>query len=299
MLRPGRELLELIPKVLRARDFHLYLKNGKRLTDLWLDGGRAVLGHKPPRVLLELKNAAERGLFCPLPHPMERRLLKALETLFPGRAFRLYADSPSLYRALAEAGMPLDANRLPDPAFPEAGVADNGTQVSLWRPFIEPQPAGTAPETSVALEPNVTSVLIPILPWPLGPDVLVLNKCMEALFPIGDLIPPVLLAPAARALYNLAAALKAPGQGHARYQKIEKVFSKRNLGASNESGKLWRRKGIYLTVKPGIESEKYAALFRRFLEGGFLIPPSPTEPVILPALMSPGEEAKLAELLKT
>ena len=295
MLRPRRELLDLIPKVLRARDFHLYLENGKRLTDLWLDGGRAVLGHKPPRVLLELKNAAERGLFCPLPHPMERRLLKALETLFPDRAFRLYADSPSLCRALADAGLSAGSLPLPDPAFPEGDVADNGARVSLWRPFVEPP--------SAASEPNAAPVMIPILPWPLGPEVLVLSKSMEASFPPGDLIPPVLLAPAARAAYNLAAALKAPGQGRARYHKIEKIFgkrnSKRNSHASDEGGMLWHRKGIYLTVKPGIESEKYAALFRRFLEGGFLIPPSPMEPVILPASMSPGEEAKLAELLKT
>ena len=290
MLRLGRELLELIPKVLRARDFHLYLENGKRLTDLWLDGGRAVLGHKPPRVMLELKNAAERGLFSPLPHPIERRLLKALEALFPGRTFRLYTDSGSLCHALAQAGMPLDAI-LPDPAYPEGGVADNGARVSLWRPFIE--------LPSAVSEPDAMPILIPVLPWPLGPEVLVLSKSMEASFSIGDLIPPVLLAPAARALYNLVAALKAPGQGRARYHKIETIFGKRNSGALNESEKLWRRKGIYLTVKPDMESEKYAALFRRFLEGGFLIPPSPAEPAILPASMSPGEEAKLAELLKT
>ena len=92
MIHSDRELLRLLPMVLRARDFHLYRDNGKRLTDLWLQDGKAVLGHKAPKVIVELKNAAERGLFSSLPHPLERRFLKALEVFFPGRAFRLYRD---------------------------------------------------------------------------------------------------------------------------------------------------------------------------------------------------------------
>jgi hypothetical protein len=250
------KLLRLLPGVLRARDFHLYIENGKRLTDLWLQGGRAIFGHKPPRVLGELKNAAERGLFTPLPHPMERRFIKALAGFFPDRAFRLYLNEGSLCQAIA-----------------------GYENVPLWRPFLEP-PDIKAP------------VLIPVLPWPLGPEVLVLEKGMDASFPAGELIPPVLLAPAARALYDLASALKAPGQGRQRYRKIEKV-----LGGQNAETGIWSSRGIYLTVKPDVEIEKYEALFRRFLEGGFLIPPSPEEPVILPSSMSDGEESKLAELL--
>jgi hypothetical protein len=137
MLQYDGELLRLLSKVLRARDFHLYLENGKRLTDLWLSGGRAILGHKPPKVLRELKNAGERGLFSALPHPMERRFIKALEQLFPGRSFRLYMDSESLFKALGEADF------------------------SLWRPFLT---AENAP------------ILLPVLPWPLAPLVLVLEK---------------------------------------------------------------------------------------------------------------------------
>jgi hypothetical protein len=34
------------------------------------------------------------------------------------------------------------------------------------------------------------------------------------------------------------------------------------------------------------------------LEEGFLIPPAPAEPLILPGILSPGEEAKLAALLQ-
>ena len=277
-----RELLRLLPRVLRARDFHLYLEGGKRLVDLWRAGGRAVLGHKPPHVVSELKNSAERGLFTPLPHPLERRFIKALSQFFPGRAFRLYQDEASLCRVLEKAGIaPADiAGPFNDPAFPSR---DTEKGISLWRPFLEKKVTDT--------------FFMPVLPWPLGPAVLVPGKDMEDSFPPGELIPPVLLAPAARALHDLAAALKTFSENHGgpAYPKIEKALNKAQSDGSEAI--VWRRRGIYLTVEPGMDREEYVSLFRNFLEGGFLIPPSPAEPAILPLVMSPGEESKLAQLL--
>ena len=258
-----REFLKFLPKVLRARDFRLYLEGGKRLVDLWLIGGRAVLGHKPPLVLRELKNAAERGLYSPLPHPAEERFLKALGEIFPGRTFRLYLDSGSLDKALAASGF-------------------TGT-IPLWRPFLkadETQGPGTqGPDTPI---------LRPVLPWSLGPEILVLDKSIDGSFPAGELIPPVLLAPATRALYNIIATMKAKGSGQRKYKKIEKVLT----------DSLWRRQGIYLWLKNDMDREKYKALFLHFLEGGFLIPPDAREPLILPISMSDGEVSKLAGLLR-
>jgi len=250
-----RSLLRLMPPALRARDFHLYLEGGKRITDLWRFGGKAVLGHKPPRVLSELKNAAERGLFTPLPHPLEKRLLKALVLLFPGRSFRLYIEESSLQLSVTNAGL-------------------DYAQVPLWRPF---------------LGELTDSVTITVMPWPQGPAVLVLPESLEKSFPSGDLIPPLLLAPAVRAIYNLAAILKTfdPGRDWPNYPKIKKALA----------NGIWRHQGIYLTLKQNMDKTQYETLFRRFLEGGFLLPPSPEEPAILPFTMSAGEEAKLAELL--
>ena len=264
---PDRELLNLVPRVLRARDYHLYLEGGKRLVDLWLSAGKAILGHKPAGVVRELKNAAERGLFVSFPHPMERRFLKALELFFPGRAFRLYADEGALYRALEKAGFPGSEN------------------VFIWRPFLEQEPAAGLSQ------PERAAFTVPVLPWPLGPAVLVLDKDAEAGFPPGELIPPVLLAPATRALHDLASLMKA--KTFPRYPKIEKALA---LAKEADSASCrWSRRGIYLST--GTEKKEYAALFRDFLEGGFLLPPSPEEPAILPFSMSPGEEAKLAQLL--
>ena len=289
MIETGADLLKLLPPVLRARDFHLYLDGGKRLVDLWLAGGKAVLGHKPPRVIGELKNASERGLFTPLPHPSEGRFIKALCKLFPNRFFRLYKDSFSMHRALAEAGLQNEFSPI-DPAYPESAAALSAKSVSLWRPFLE-QPALN--NTSNCEAP----ILIPVLPWPLGPDVLVLDKNEDASVKAGEKIPPVLLAPASRAVYDLLAEIKKGSRLARRYPIIEKALGKAKSGDGGNGGCIWRRNGIYLTVKPDMETERYEVLFRHFLDGGFLIPPSPSEPAILPLSMSKGEESKLAELL--
>ena len=284
MHNSDEELLRSLPRVLRARDFHLYTEGGKRLVDLWLHGGKAVLGHKPSRVLLELKNAAERGLFTPLPHPLERRLTNALTILFPDRSFRFYNDSLSMYNAIEKAfpceSASFQAEAIPDPAFPDSNTGK--AIVSLWRPFVEPLSAD-----------EKTPILIPVLPWPLGPVVLALDKSLEASFPQGEIIPPVLLAPTARALYDLAAKIRSSDRQ--RFYRIEKAIAGAGQDEGSKSG-VWQRRGIYLTTTR-VERKKYAELFRDFLEAGFLLPPRANEPVILPATMSKGEETCLAELL--
>ena len=45
-----------IPPVRRARDYHIYDESGRRYLDFYQDGGRAVLGHRPPNVAKTLKN---------------------------------------------------------------------------------------------------------------------------------------------------------------------------------------------------------------------------------------------------
>ncbi|MDR3335702.1 MAG: hypothetical protein LBT16_00725 [Treponema sp.] len=265
--------LRLVPQIRRAREFRLYTAAGGRLTDLWQDGGRAVLGHTPPAVLRELKNTSERGLFAPFSSHLEGRFFKALSVLFPGRGFRVYQDEASLRRALCKAGfLSPEDGPFPDPAFTETEAGDNYRPM-LWRPFLaDGQP--------------LSSLLIPILPWPLAPRALVLDKSLEASFPPPEFVSPVILAASARAVYDLASSsCRAAG-----FPKITRVLS--------QDGR-WRRRGIYLSLaSPGGEDD-YTALFRRFLEKGFLLPPGPEEPLILPGTLSPGEETKLADLLGT
>jgi hypothetical protein len=263
-----------IPVIRRARDFRLYTGRGRRLVDLWQFGGTAVLGHTPPGVLRDCKNIAERGLFAPLPHHLEGRFVKALARLFPGGDFRVYADEFSLRRALDLAGYDAGASVL-DPAFPPDPAVPRTGAVSLWRPFLG--------ETGVSPDTPVLRPVLP-LPWPGAPRVLVSENSCLRLFPPPDPVSPAILAAAARAVYDLIAA---PERGNPRFPKIEKALTRSR----------WRRRGIYLTLGECPDAAFYAGLFHDFLDRGFLLPPDAAQPLILPGILSPGEEAALAELL--
>jgi hypothetical protein len=190
-----------------------------------------------------------------LPHPAEGRLLKALAALLPGRSFRLYQDEAARRIALASA--------------PTQPVAP-----ALWRPWLDKEAAA-----DLLKEP----VLIPVLPmaFPGAPAVLALDPALDKEYPPGEILSPVVLAAAARSIYDLLAAPERP-----HYRKIDRALA----------NSTWKRRGIYLNPQD-MDVAAYAALFRRFLTSGFLLPPGQEEPAIFPGEMSPGEEAKLAALL--
>jgi hypothetical protein len=263
--------LRLLPPVIRARDFHLYLdtppnvprsKSGPgktRLVDLWLYGGKALLGHKPPNQLRELKNVLDRGLLAPFPHPQERRFIKALGALFPttpGVRFRVYPDEAALQAALESAA--LEKVCLP-----------------TWRPF-HPASSNLLPLTSYRL----------LVPHPLAPPVLLVDGRLDAALPSGGLVAPALLAVSTRAVYDLIAVVN---RGAVCFRKVEAVLTRPDCP--------WRQAGIYLTYRDRPTPEAWAQIWKAFFAGGFLLPPTPDDPLILPALMSSGEESKLAALL--
>jgi len=253
-------LLKQIPAVLRARGFRLYTQGG-RLIDLWQNGGSAVLGHTPPNLLHEMKNTASRGLYAPFPHFTEGRFIKALSQLFPGYSFRLYAAPP-----------------------PELASLFNCGAACLWRPFVNTESPFAAEEP----------LLIPALPcihtWR---NSLPTGLCIAAAktenqleqLPASEILSPVLLAMAARGVYDLLASVQ---RGKPALPRTIKAI---------KTGKNWQRRGIYLSLKKEPSPETWSVLFRQFLEAGFLLPPVPSQPVILPGELSPGEDAKLASVL--
>jgi len=278
-----KELLILVPEVLRARGWRLYTGKG-RLVDLWQYGGRAILGHNPPGLLRAFKNSAERGLYAPYPHFAEGRFHKALSTLLPGRVFRIYENEASRANALAGAGLG-EAQR----SFTLGGTTIAGPV--LWRPFLDA-------ETQTAF--RSTTILLPVLPCPFPGAPAVLALAMQNAADTAEKIPPsqilspITLAAATRCIYDL---LAVPARGSPRFPKIDKAL---------KNNKTWKRQGIYLIYKDVINEQgqaakesynDYTALFTRFLEAGFLLPPTPEDPAILPGELSPGEEAKLAGLV--
>ena len=105
-------LICALPKINRARESYLYMKDSSRWLDLWADNTRALMGHRPPGVSLRIKNEVDKGLYAPYPGVWENRLVKALNTLFPGYS-RVFLFS-NIEKALSVLGL----ERLPsDPLF--------------------------------------------------------------------------------------------------------------------------------------------------------------------------------------
>ncbi|MDR0556251.1 MAG: hypothetical protein LBG43_00035 [Treponema sp.] len=290
--------LDYLPHITRARGFRLYGANGKRYVDLWQAGGAAILGHNPPGVLRELKNTAERGLFAPLPNHLEARFFKALAKLLPGYSFYLYADEHSLCRALSGGSFNESRPIRPifDPALDDGHIEDREKNVSLWRPFLPAEDAPSCP------------LLMPVLPWHLAPKTLAVkdetflseHASIEAMRPpASDAISPVILAAATRAVYDLLAEIEAQAaqaaQAGARMAPLAPHFP---ILAKALKSSEWRQKGMYIHYGGRLDDDGYSALFQRFLEAGFLLPPTSSQPAILPRVLSVGEEAKLAALVR-
>lgn len=170
----------------RARGYRLYTTDGRRLIDLYQDGGRAILGHGSSRSTLAARNAAERGLVARLPSVYHDRLVRAVRSLIPGAAVvRVYRSMERALAALsAWLGRPLTFADVADPALGDEG------EISLWRPFL----SSRAP----------CRILLPVLPFAGDPPQVVVADSEDA--PPSELVAPYQLAGLARAAYDLAAA---------------------------------------------------------------------------------------------
>ncbi|GMO22877.1 MAG: hypothetical protein Ta2B_01970 [Termitinemataceae bacterium] len=154
-----------VPQIVRARDFYLYTKGGKRLVDLWQYGGRTILGHKSSSIVKEIKNSIERGLFLPLPSIYEQRFLKALKLLF-GENFFCTASDTVCRNCSGE------SERLP-----------------VWRAFFK-------------FDGGTTKTFRAILPCPICPDIIVTSEVNQSAQ--GNLqLAPYILSAAARSIYDL------------------------------------------------------------------------------------------------
>ncbi len=173
----NQKRLRRLPPVRRARGYYLYDGTGKRYLDLWQEGGRAWLGHRPDGLGLHLKNAVSRGVYAALPSAEEGKLMKALKAL--GK--ELGAESHSEIRCL-----------------PAHCSKEDGQEILLWRPGQSWPSHGDAVE--------------PLIPLP-GLDYGQILFCRPSSkwCKLRSRIPsPVLAAALTRVIWSLLAALKEP-----------------------------------------------------------------------------------------
>ncbi len=77
------KFVSLYGNVKRLRGCYIYTAKQKRLTDMYLNAGRAILGWKNGSVMQLFKNVFDRGILGDLPNDYVLQLSKALQKLFP------------------------------------------------------------------------------------------------------------------------------------------------------------------------------------------------------------------------
>ena len=265
------DLAAAIPPIRRARGYRLYDHRGGRYLDLWQNGGHSLLGHRGLHLMSLLKNLLSRGLLGDLPGVQGRHLEKALSSRLPGYAHVRLTRGGQEALALASLflGRPVAEEEVFDPAL---DPPERRAQVARWRPLLDFPPQG----------PGGPRVLLPVLPFAAAgaPAAVCFDAEPPAGFPASQALSPVLLAGAARCLYDLA-----------RYRLPEWHRADLLAGAPG-----WEQRGIYLCAR--CAPERYPAVFRAFLAAGVLLNPRYPGPSLLPAEASPGELAKMIQLFR-
>ena len=291
------ERLRLLPPIRRARGYRLYAANGRRIVDLWQDGGRAILGHRGGRVLREVSAVLDRGTASPFPSVEERRLARAVSELLardgvdasPAQV-RWYSGFRRALAAAREAlgeptgvqgeqglvwddpglAAPVGADTAAPHAGREPGAPAPPVRPTLWRPFLPP--------AVVADRCIPAAVLLPVLPVPSAfafQAVVTLSPQAAARLPASDLVAEPVLRGATVAAAGLVAATASPAE----------VVVPAGFSAV----------GPYLTAGPPLEGGPldawYDTLFVQLLDSGYLLSPGPGAPSTLPREWSDGERS--------
>jgi len=125
-----------MPLIRRARGYRLYDHRGRRYLDLWQNGGRSLLGHRPAGQTTLLKNLLSKGLAADLPSPYTGRLERALAALLPAHGQARVVASPEAALRLAGLylGREVRGAEVADPALSEG---PREAEVAWWRPGLE------------------------------------------------------------------------------------------------------------------------------------------------------------------
>lgn len=264
-----------LPRVRRARGYRLYTEDGRRLLDLYLDRGAALLGHRPELLGRELKNVLGRGLLANLPSSYAARLRRTLRLALPGHAWFGIAATPAGARRLLRRQLGLAPSQPLPVADPLLEPAWHAAPTAWWRPLCGEQPPGGE------WLRHGPAALLHRLPFAAGAGPVTVSTGLAAPEPAPGAPPvsPLLLAGAAAALRRL---LRTAAQRSA----VTSCWPRTAPG--------WRRSGIY--VLADYPPRCHGAVFAAFLAAGVLLNPRYPGPSILPGEASRGEAALLRRL---
>lgn len=268
----ARSRLDRLETIHRARGYRLYDRRGRRYLDLWQAGGRALLGHRPHRVLAHVKGILSRGSNAGLPSIHEGRLIGCLRRLIPGLEPLLTSGDAEVRLILRHLG--ISEESLYDPAV-DTGPAEGHT-AGIWRPLIGPAPV-----------PVSWRVVVPVLPSVIGQaPAPIFLRASHDVAPAIEALRSAVPQPA----FLLAAALI----GLEQLPQYRRVSWAEAAWPDPGGYPGWERRGPYVAAR--CHAAAYEMVFDRFLREGVLLSPSHLGPSILPAEVSDGEAALLMRL---
>lgn len=227
----------------RARGPFLYTQKGQRLTDLYQENGRAILGWGGSSAFTMMKNALERGATGSFKTCFSGRLEKAVNALFFGvhRSIFLFSHKQDCLSCALSVS-------------PQCTL--------FWKPWAS---------AAVDLSLIDCIVLEPPLPWTSGIFILAVRDSLAHInpeaFKRNIRLPSPMEAAVARSLYNLIAALQE------RQEKDWFIYDKAILP-------YWQRTGPYLY--PKVPQAQYHDFVLHCLELGIVIQPVYGQPSIVP-----------------
>ena len=279
------QLVAQLPPVERARAYWLYTAQG-RYFDMYLGEGRALFGHRPPRLGLAIKSYISKGLYSAYPHVLSRRLLRNIQRLYPSYAHVvIYANRTRALQALSQIiGSAIDVTNIYDPA-----------QTTHYHNVLRPSVAFSRP----LLKSPPADILLPVLPLPLSdaPQIVCSSSQWKDIL-TGDPLSPLLLAAIQQSLALMdinrsKEMLQAPLRSSHRSDWIDPAP---RFGAQIQRHKWrgWNLIANYLNWQG--ERHNYHLRFQALLKAQILIHPLPEGISILPPLCTKSDYLRFEEV---
>lgn len=295
----ARRLAASVPPVKRARGARLYTNDGRRLLDLWAEGGRMLAGRRKGGAGLAAGIQLDRGLASAFASPWQARLEKSLYSWLPGfggfeffpsetEALLAIAEEDGLFiKELREGGSPHEALRhlvlrtrrlLPL----DISAADRPDLLQACSiPDLRPECQNDADVRTAQAE--APAILMLPLPEALSFGVIARKKPAGSGRPevSKPAIPAMKLAAATRSVCDLLAFMR--DFDRSRWAGIDSCIEG-----------LFARQGPWLLPEYG--RTEHAAVFMDCLSRGVLISPEYRMPSCVPAEFDAGEAAVLKKV---
>ena len=293
------EIKKRYGNVKRARGIYLYTEKSVRLTDCFLDGGRAILGHGGGKAKTAFKDCFERGANGFYDSGLLPAFEKAVKQLLPRNftTIRLYTEKTAA--PLEGISYSLESSReKADAALEQTSYslesAREKAEPVLWRPWLEisgkstEQPTGY-PKIQIVhnVEGDFPAIVKIVPPFPYATELCVYafsTACGEEMLqnlPKNDIVPAPLLAAFTRGFYDLKIALGTYTEND--FKANSKVFEP-----------FFIRNQCYLF--PKIPEEKYKDFVLKCLDIGIVISPDYNVPSIMPWRANSGDLKKISKV---